>query len=134
MVSWVSDIPDAPKAIGPYSPAVLSGALAFLSGQIPIVPSTGVLVSGGIREQTEQVMKNISAVLKHLGLGFNSVLKVTIFLTDLREFKSVNEVYSQWMGESKPARSTVQVAALPLGALVEIELIASTEGLRHGGT
>lgn len=125
MASYFSDAPDAPQAIGPYSQAVVANGLAFLSGQVPLDPKTGTLVAGGIEPQTEQVMKNLSKVLAHLGLEFSHVVSTTIYLTDLGDFQKVNEIYARWMGEVKPARATVQVAALPKGAIVEISMIAT---------
>jgi 2-iminobutanoate/2-iminopropanoate deaminase len=114
----------APKAVGPYSHGVRVGNLLFLSGQIPLVPETMTLVEGGIREQTEQVLSNIQKVLEDQEADFRDVIKSTIFMTDLTDFSVVNGIYAQTFGEHKPARSTVQVAALPLGALIEIEVIA----------
>lgn len=125
MNKYVADAPNAPKAIGPYSPAVLAGGFAFLSGQVPLHPETGQIVSEDIKEQTKQVMKNLSAVLNACGATFNDVVKSTIFLTDLGNFTAVNEIYAEALGQVKPARSTVQVSALPKGAKVEIEMIAS---------
>ncbi len=125
MKEFFTEIPNAPKAVGPYSPAVRSGAYTFLSGQIPIDPATSKLCGQGIEEQTEQVMKNIKAVLTHVNKDFDSIIKTTIFLTDLSNFQIVNEIYGRWMSGHKPARSTVQVSALPLGAQVEIECIVS---------
>lgn len=124
MLEYINNVTEAPKAIGPYSQAVKVGNMFFLSGQIPIDPSTAKLIEGGITEQTEQVMRNITAVLMSQGLTFSNVAKTTIFLSDLKNFQTVNEIYSKTLGENKPARSTVQVAALPLGSLVEIEMIA----------
>jgi 2-iminobutanoate/2-iminopropanoate deaminase len=117
---------DAPKAIGPYAQAVsATGRLVFCSGQIPLDPATGALVGeGDVRAQTERVMKNLAAVLAAAGATFAHVAKTTIFLTDLRDFAVVNEVYGLHVGASPPARATVQVAALPRGAAVEIEAIA----------
>ena len=114
----------APKAIGPYSQAAKAGGLLFLSGQIPLDPATGEFVSGGIREQTERVMDNIAAVLAEAGIGFDAVVKTTIFLTDLANFGVVNEVYGSRFSAAPPARSTVEVKGLPRGALVEIEVLA----------
>jgi 2-iminobutanoate/2-iminopropanoate deaminase len=114
----------APKAIGPYSQAVKAGGFLFLSGQIPLDPATGEFVAGGIREQTERVMVNIAAVLAEAGVGFDAVVKTTIFLTDLANFGVVNEVYGSRFSAAPPARSTVEVKGLPRGALVEIEVLA----------
>ncbi len=118
----------APAAIGPYSQAILVGNLLFCSGQIPLVPDTGELLDGGIREQTVQVMNNIAAVLEAAGIGFDNVVKTTIFLVDMNDFAVVNEVYGGCFGTHKPARSTVAVKSLPRGALVEIEVLASVQG------
>ena len=115
----------APKAIGPYSQAVRSGDLLFLSGQIPLDPSSGEMVTGDVIVQTERVMENIAAVLAEAGLGFESVVKTTIFLTDLANFGAVNEIYGSRFSSAPPARSTVEVKGLPRGAQVEIEVIAS---------
>jgi len=114
----------APKAIGPYSQAVDFGGLVFLSGQIPLDPATGNLVTGGATEQTRQVMENLGAVLRAAGAGFSNVLRSTIYLTNLEDFSKVNEVYGSYFPIEPPARATVQVAALPRGASVEIDMIA----------
>ena len=116
--------PNAPEAVGPYSHAVKMGNLLICSGQIPLDPETKALVGHGIREQTEQVLKNIQAVLGSQDLRMEHVVKTTIFLTDLTDFTTVNGIYAQTFGSHKPARSTVQVAALPLGARIEIEVMA----------
>jgi 2-iminobutanoate/2-iminopropanoate deaminase len=113
----------APAAIGPYSQGVRAGGFCFFSGQIPLDPVSGELVSGGIVEQTEQVLRNIAALLDEAGLGPESVVKTTIYLTDLGDFARVNEIYGRFFGESKPARATVEVAGLPRGAKIEIEWI-----------
>jgi len=114
----------APKAIGPYSQAVDFGGLVFLSGQIPLDPKTGNLVAGGAAEQTRQVMENLGAVLHAAGIGYPEVLRSTIYLTNLEDFAKVNEVYGSYFPSEPPARATVQVAALPRGASVEIDMIA----------
>ena len=114
----------APQAIGPYSQGVKAGNFIFCSGQIPLVPATGQMVDGGIVAQTEQVMSNIEALLGAVGLGFDAVVKTTIYLTDLADFAAVNEVYGSRFAGDPPARSTVQVSALPRGAGVEIEVVA----------
>jgi len=114
----------APRAIGPYSQAVKGGGFLFLSGQIALDPATGEFVPGGIREQTERVMDNIAAVLAEAGVGFDAVVKTTIFMTDLANFGVVNEVYGSRFSAAPPARSTVEVKGLPRGALVEIEVLA----------
>lgn len=113
----------APAALGPYSAAMAVGQLLYLSGQTPVVPQTGELVAGGIREQTEQVIQNLGAVLEAAGSGFDRVIKTTCFLTDMADFAAFNEVYAKHF-ISKPARSTVAVKGLPKNAMVEIELIA----------
>ena len=127
MVKYVNDIPGAPKAVGPYSIVTIANGLAFLSGQICLNPETGKLVEGSIEAQTSQVLKNLSAVLQHIGLSFADVIKTTIFLTDLKNFQTVNTVYEQALKGAKPARATVQVSGLPLGSPVEIEMIAATK-------
>ncbi len=114
----------APKAIGPYSQAVKAGGFVFCSGQIPLDPATGELHGTDIREQTERVMENVAAVLAAAGLTFDDVVKSTIFLADLADFATVNEVYGMRFPSSPPARSTVEVQGLPRGARVEIEVIA----------
>ncbi len=114
----------APAAVGPYSQAVKSGRLLFCSGQIGLVPGSGALADGGVSAQTEQALKNLAAVLKAVGLGLHDVVKTTVFVADIKEFAAVNDVYAKHFGSHKPARSTVQAAALPLGALVEIDAIA----------
>ena len=117
---------DAPKAIGPYSQAVQvdAGKMTFLSGQIPLDPKTMELVPGDVVAQTEQVMKNLGAVLVASGMDFSHVVRCTIFLTDLGDFSRVNEVYGRFFSGAPPARATVQVSALPRGARVEIDAIA----------
>jgi 2-iminobutanoate/2-iminopropanoate deaminase len=118
---------DAPAAIGPYTQAVRSGDLVFTSGQIPLDPATGQMISGGIAEQTERVVANLRGVLAAAGLSFANVMKTTVFLKSMSDFAAMNEVYARAFagdGVVAPARSTVQVAALPKDALVEIECIA----------
>lgn len=119
---------EAPAAIGPYSQAVRVGSTIFCAGQIPLDPKSGNIVEGGITEQTQRVMKNIGAVLKAEGLTFANVVKTTIFLIDFADFQTVNEIYGSNFKSDPPARSTVQVAALPKGSRVEIEVIAVDEG------
>ena len=116
---------EAPGAIGPYSQAVRSGRFLFCSGQIPLDPKSGQIVPGDITAQTRRVLDNIAAVLRAERLTFDHVVKTTIFLTDLGDFQTVNEVYGSCFKNQPPARSTVQVAALPKGAKVEIEVIAA---------
>ncbi len=116
---------NAPAPIGPYNQAVKSGHLLFTSGQIPIDPQTGTLVSGGIREQTIQVLENLKSVLEAAGCSLDDVIKTTVFLADMADFPEFNIIYAEYfVEENAPARSTVQVAALPKGALVEIESVA----------
>ncbi len=114
----------APAAIGPYSQAVRVGNLLFVSGQIPLDPSTGQLVPGDIREQTRQVLRNLSAILGAADSGLGRVAKTTVYLRDLGEFAAMNEVYAEFFGEQPPARATVEVARLPRDCRVEIDLIA----------
>ena len=116
---------DAPKAIGPYSQAVRAGGLVFLSGQIPLDPKTGELVGADVRAQADRVLDNLAAVLRAAGLSFEQLVKTTIYLTDLADFGAVNEVYGKRFGAVPPARATVQVAALPRGAKVEIDAVAA---------
>jgi 2-iminobutanoate/2-iminopropanoate deaminase len=117
---------DAPAAIGPYSQAVVSGGFLFSAGQIALDPGSGQIVEGGVTAQTERVMKNLLAVLEAAGLGWNDIVKTTVYLHDMADFPTVNEIYGRVLGDARPARSTVQVTALPRGALVEIDLIAAT--------
>jgi len=115
----------APAPIGPYNQAVKSGHLIFTSGQIPIDPVTGELISGGIREQTIQVLENLKAVIEAAGGTLDDVIKTTVFLANMADFPELNILYAEYFGEENaPARSTIQVAALPKGALVEIEAVA----------
>ena len=115
---------EAPTAVGPYSQAIAAGELLFCSGQIPLEPSSGVLIEGDISSQTKRVLENLAAVLRAHGLTMEHVVKTTVFLTDLANFGEMNTVYAQWFPNEPPARSTIQVAALPKGANVEIEAIA----------
>ena len=115
---------NAPGAIGPYSQAVKTNGMVFCSGQIPIDVATGEFVSNDVAEQTEQVLKNLSAVLEAAGTSLNNVVKTTVFLADMADFAAMNEVYAKYFSENKPARATVQAAGLPRGARVEIECIA----------
>ena len=114
----------APKAIGPYSQAVVINGMAYLSGQIPLDPSTNQLIEGGIEQQTERVLENLKAVLEAAGASLASVVKTTVFLKDMAEFPKMNEVYSRYFPENPPARSTVQAAKLPRDVNVEIDCIA----------
>ncbi|MFI5183700.1 MAG: RidA family protein [Vicinamibacteria bacterium] len=117
--------PQAPKPIGPYSQAVISGGLLFASGQIALDPGTGEIVAGDVVAQTEQVMRNLMAVLKEAKMGPENVVKTTVFLLDMAEFPKMNEVYGRYFAKDAPARSTVQAAALPRGVRVEIDLVAA---------
>jgi 2-iminobutanoate/2-iminopropanoate deaminase len=115
---------NAPKAIGPYEQAIKIGGFVYASGQIPLDPKTGNLVDGDIAVQTRQVMKNLKAVVEAAGSSFERVVKATVFLKNIGDFAAMNEVYGEYLGQAKPVRSTVAVADLPRGALVEIDLIA----------
>lgn len=118
----------APKPVGPYSQAIVHAGLVFASGQIPLDPSTGKLVEGEIEAETEQVLENLAAVLEAAGSSLARVLRTTVYLTDLSLFARMNAVYAKhFTGDPKPARSTVQAAALPLGARIEIDVIASCD-------
>jgi 2-iminobutanoate/2-iminopropanoate deaminase len=116
----------APAPIGPYSQAVRANGLVFVSGQIPIHPVTGLVVGGGIAEQTHQVMKNLAAILDAAGCGLDQVVKTTVFLSDLEDFTGFNQIYEEYFAKAKPARATVQVACLPKKVLLEVEAIAVT--------
>ena len=115
---------EAPAAIGPYSQAIRAGEFLFVSGQIPADPASGKIVEGGVAAQTERALKNLGAILSAAGLGFESVVKTTVFLTDMGRFAEMNDVYARFFGQTPPARATVQVGALPKGAQVEIEAVA----------
>jgi 2-iminobutanoate/2-iminopropanoate deaminase len=117
--------PNAPKAIGPYSPAVRAGQLLFVSGQIPIDPATGQMIDGDIGAQTRRVLDSVGALLSAAGLSFANVVRTTVFLADMNDFGAVNQVYGTYFVEPYPARATVQVARLPKDARVEIDVIAS---------
>jgi len=117
---------NAPSAIGPYSQAVSANGTLYISGQLPIDPSTGNMLEGNIGDKTDQILKNASAIATAAGTSLASVVKTTIFLTDLGDFKEVNEAYAKHFTDAPPARSTVQVAALPLGSKIEIEFILAT--------
>ncbi|KYO68692.1 MULTISPECIES: RidA family protein [Thermovenabulum] len=114
----------APKAIGPYSQAVMVGDFLFASGQIALDPATGEMVEGGIEAQATRVMENIKNILAAAGMDFSNVVKSTIFITDINNFAKVNEIYGKYFPENPPARSTIEVSKLPKGALIEIEVIA----------
>jgi 2-iminobutanoate/2-iminopropanoate deaminase len=115
---------DAPKPLGPYSQGVAIGGFIFCSGQIGLDPVTGLIASGGAAREAERALLNLKAVLEAAGTGLNEVVKVTLFLRDLKDFSDVNEVYARYFGESLPARTTLEVSALPRGALVEVDAIA----------
>jgi 2-iminobutanoate/2-iminopropanoate deaminase len=117
----------APKAIGPYEQAIRVNGLVFTAGQIPIDPKTGNLIEGGIATQTRQVLENLKHVLAASGSSLDRVVKATVFLRNMADFAAMNEVYAEYLGSSKPARSTVAVAELPRGALIEIDLVAVIE-------
>lgn len=118
------DTDKAPSAIGPYSQAVVANGFVFTAGQIALDPVAGQIVPGGIVEQTERVMENLTAVLSAAGVAWGDVVKTTVYLHDLSHFPTVNEIYGKWLGSARPARSTVQVPGLPRGALVEIDAVA----------
>lgn len=124
----------APAAVGPYSQAVRVGNFVFCSGQIPLDPATQQIVTGDITAQTKRVLENITAVLRAEGLGLEAIVKTTIFLTNLGDFQTVNEIYGSYFKSDPPARSTVQVAALPKGAAIEIEVIAAANPESGGKT
>jgi len=117
----------APKAVGPYSQAVVSNGVLYASGQIGLVPGEGKLIADDVKAQAKQVTENLSAVLNEAGISLTDILKVNIFLTDMGDFPLVNEIYATWLGEHRPARATVAVAALPLGASVEMDLLAAVD-------
>jgi 2-iminobutanoate/2-iminopropanoate deaminase len=120
----------APKAIGPYSQAISANGFLFTAGQVALDPATGELVTGGIAEQTTRALENLRAVLKAAGSGLDQVVKTTVFLVDMADFSEMNEVYGRVFGAHRPARSTVAVAALPKGARVEIEVVATVREVR----
>ena len=124
MTRNIIETENAPAAVGPYSQATSTDSIVFTAGQIPLVPSSGQMVDGGVAEQTRQVVENLRAVLEAAGAGLDTVLKTTVFLQDMGDFAEMNEVYAGFFSENPPARSTVEVAALPLGARVEIEAVA----------
>jgi len=116
---------DAPAAIGPYSQAVIAGGFLFVSGQIPLDPATGALVSGSIADETRRVFDNLKAILEAAGATFDNVVKTTVYLSDMADFSAMNDVYATYFSDPAPARATVQAAALPKGVRVEIDLIAA---------
>ena len=123
----VIETPKAPLPIGPYSQALAAGNLIFISGQIPLRPENGDLAGPDLITQTRQVLKNLQSILDAAGCSISQIVKTTVFMTDLAEFASFNKVYAEWLGTHAPARSTVQVAALPKGAQIEIEAIVIKE-------
>jgi len=125
MPKQIHDAPSGPKPLGPYSIVTEAGGLVFVSGMVAINPADGTVVEGGVAEQTDQIMRNIGAVLGDVGLGYADIAKTTIFVTNMGDFGAVNAVYGEYVGDAKPARSTVEVSALPGGFLVEIETIAA---------
>ena len=124
MIRQVISAPDAPKAMGAYSPAIKAGNLLFVSGQIPLDPASGALIDGDITAQTEQVMRNLGALLRAAGVGFEHVVRTTVFLADMNDFAAMNEVYSRHVAAPPPARATVQVARLPRDVKIEVDAIA----------
>ncbi|MEO5580267.1 MAG: RidA family protein [Gemmatimonadaceae bacterium] len=118
---------DAPAAIGPYSQGIIANGLFYSAGQIALDPRTGQLIDGDVSAQTERVMQNLKAVLAAAGLDWQDVVKTTVYLHDMSDFPVVNEIYARALGEARPARSTVQVTALPRGGLVEIDLVAAAK-------
>jgi len=125
MSMWTISTDRAPKAIGPYSQGIAASGFLFLSGQVPLDPGTGQLVQGTVQEEVTRVLENLKGVLEAAGSGLQGVVRTTVYLTNLEDFTAMNEVYARYFGEHRPARSTVQVAALPRGARVEIDAIAS---------
>lgn len=125
MPKIIHDAPSGPTPLGPYSIVTEANGFVFLSAMVPLVPETGEPVEGDIRVQTHQVMQNIGAVLGDVGLTFDDIVKTTIFVADIADYPAVNEVYGEYVGESRPARSTIQAGALPGGFLVEIESISA---------
>lgn len=115
---------NAPAAIGPYSQGIVAGGFLFTAGQIALDPATGHVVDGGVELQTERVMTNLAAVLKEAGASWGNVVKTTVYLHDMADFPAMNEVYAKWLGDARPARSTIQAAGLPRGVLVEIDVVA----------
>lgn len=125
MPKIIHDAPSGPTPLGPYSIVTEANGFVFVSGMVPLVPETGKPVEGDIQVQTRQVMKNIGAVLGDVGLTYDDIVKTTIFVADMADFSAINEVYGEYVGESRPARSTIQAGALPGGFQVEIETIAA---------
>ena len=130
MVNKLVSTDQAPAAIGPYSQAVSSGEFLFISGQLPLDPTTGEMVNGSIAGQTRRILQNVQAILESQGLSLGDIVKVTVFLMQMDDYQTVNEVYADVFGEWQPARSVVQVAGLPKGALIEVEAIAAFGGTK----
>ncbi len=127
MPKLIHDLPNAPAAVGPYSVATEANGFVFVSGQIGLSPSEGRVVSGGVAAETRQIMQNLEVIVEDLGLSLDDVVKTTVFLVDIADFAVFNEIYGEYFSGHNPARSTVQVAALPLGVNVEIEVVASRQ-------
>jgi len=125
MAKKIINTPMAPKAVGPYNQAIEMNGFVFLSGQVPVHPAEGKIIGETFEEQAEQVFKNIGEVLKAAGCHYSDVVKTTVFLTDLLHFKTMNEIYAKYFGEASPARTTIEVSSLPMGALIEVECIAA---------
>lgn len=125
MPKKILDVPNAPAPVGPYSVATEANGFVFVSGQVGMDTAAGKLVAGGVEAETHQIMKNLAAILGDLGLGYDDIVKTTIFLADMADFPVVNAAYGQYVDAAKPARSTVEVAGLPLGVQIEIEVIAA---------
>ncbi len=125
MPKTIHNAQSGPTPMGPYSIVTEAAGLVFVSGMVALVPETGEPLDGGVSEQTHQVMRNIGAVLGDVGLGYDDIVKTTIFVTDMADYPAVNEVYGEYVGDSRPARSTIEVSALPGGFLVEIESISA---------
>lgn len=125
MPKTIHEAPSGPSPIGPYSIVTEANGFVFLSGMVGLDPATGSAVPGGVEEQAHQVMRNIGAVLGDVGLGYDDIVKTTIFLADMADFAAVNGVYGEYVGDARPARSTIQAGALPGGFLVEIEAVAA---------
>ena len=128
MTNRIIATPDAPKAIGPYSQGVIAAGLLFTAGQIALDPATGNVIEGDVTAQTRRVLKNLEAILTAAGARWTDVVKTTVFLHDMGDFAKVNEVYAEVFGSARPARSTVQVSALPRGVLVEIDAVVAVSG------
>ncbi len=124
MLKYINGIPNAPEAIGDYSQAVISENTVYISGQLPLDPKTGLCTGENIEQQMEQIMKNLISILGHMGCDFTHVIKTTIYTTNLSQIHVINRVYSKWLGALRPARTVLGVSSLPLGAFVEVDIIA----------